>query len=259
VVTDIDGLPADPTDISLQLLCSADGITATYAYNPGDIVRTGTGLYRLDLSTLTALGHYAYVWLTTGSNAGAGPMIGTFELYNPLAFNVVSTDDARQYLRLVDGSDVDSDDARLAAIIGSVTDGLTRLVGPLVPTTYTETLFAAGFLQLGRGPVRSITSLTALGSALTIAVADVEVLPGDVVQMTNQASINGWYTVVYSAGPSTIPNDVRTAALDWILHRWRQTQAHSSATYGDLIPDFAGPPNSVMNQVRHYLLTRSGV
>lgn len=70
--------------------------------------------------------------------------------------------------------------------------------------------------------------------------------------------LSGWYTVVYSAGPDSIANDVRGAALDWILHRWRQAQAHGSATYGELTGDFAGPPNAVMNQVRHYLLTRSG-
>lgn len=259
VVTDISDTPADPTGLSLQTLCSTDATSVTYTYNPGDIVRTGAGLYHVDLSTLTTLGHYSYVWLATGSNAGAGPTIGTFELYNPLAFNVVSTDDAREYLRLVDGSNVEADDSRLAVIIGSVTEGLVRLVGPVVPTTYTETLAAHGYLQLNYGPVRSITSVTALGTARTVAVADLLVLPGDVVQLLTGIPLSGLYRVVYSAGRDSVPQEVRGAALDWVLHRWRQSQAHSSVTYGDVVPDFYGPPNTVMNQVRHYLLIRSGV
>lgn len=172
---------------------------------------------------------------------------------------VVSVDEAREYLRMVDGSDVVADDSRLTTIIGSVTAGLTRLVGPLVPTTYTEVVFATGTIQLGHGPVRTLTSVTAVSTAVTVTVGDLVVLAGDVVARRVGAGLFGWYTVVYSAGPDAVAADVKGAALDWVLHRWRQSQAHGSATYGELVPDFAGPPNAVMNQVRHYLIRRSGV
>jgi hypothetical protein len=259
VTLDIAGVVADPTDISLSTLCTADGVSASYAYNPGPIVRDSVGHFHLDLSTLVTVGHYTYAWLATGTNQGVTPTIGAFELYNPLQFNVVSTDDAREYLRMVDGTDVPADDNRLATIISSVTDGLTRIVGPLVPTTYTETVKATGCIQLGHGPVRSLTSVTGLGSTATVAVGDLVVLPGDVVERLSRTGLFGLYRVVYSAGPDAVAADVRGAALDWVLHRWRQSQAHGSATYGELVPDFLGPPNVVLNQIRHYLITRSGV
>lgn len=260
VVADIDGVTADPSDISVTTLCTADATTASYTYSPGDIVRDSLGHFHLDLTTLTTVGHYAYVWLTTGTNAGAGPAGGTFEVYDPLLFRAVSIEDARAYLRLVDGSDVAADDARLADIIGAVTAGLIRLCGPLVPTTYTEVVHACDWIQLGYGPARSITSITAASTdAVAVAPSELQILPGDVVRRINGSPLRGWYTIVYRAGTDTIADDVRTAGLDWVLHKWRQAQAHASATYGELIPDFEGPPNSVLNGVRHYLLTRSGV
>lgn len=260
VVTDVDGVAADPTDLSLTTLCTADSTTTVYAYAPGDIVRDSAGHFHVDLTTLTVLGHYSYVWLSTGSNAGAGPILGSFDVYNPLALAVVSAESARNYLRLSTGSDVDADDQRLMVIITSVTVDLIRLVGPIVPTTYTETVLAAGTFTLNNGPIRSVTSITALSTdAPTATAADFLTLPGNVLRHRSGTSFVGWYSVVYSAGPDAIPDDVQGAALDWVLHRWRQSQAHSSATYGDLIPDFTGPPNAVVNQIRHRLLARSGM
>lgn len=264
VVTDSADVAADPTDIAVTTYNATDGTTTTYAYNPGDIVRDSAGHFHLDLTALTVAGHYSYVWLATGTNAGAGPAGGNFELYDPLSFRVVSIEDARAYLRLVDGADVAGDDARLADIIAAVTAALIRLIGPMVPTTYIDTAHADGVtLQLPHGPVRSVTTFTPLSSdAATVLVSDLQVLPGDVLRRLSGVGLQGWYRVTYSAGTDTVPDDVRVAALDWILHKWRQAQAHTSATYGELggpVTDFSGPPNSVLNGIRHLMVKRSGV
>jgi hypothetical protein len=261
VVTDIDGVTADPTDISLTMQCFADDTTTTYNYLPGDIVRDSAGHFHVDLTTLTVAGHYAYAWTTTGSNAGVGPSFGSFEVFDSLSVGVVSTEDARTYLRMVEGVNVSADDARLADIIGSVTAGLIQLVGHIVPTTVTETVYGWGSVQLGHGPVSAVTAISAAdGVAGAVRITDVVILPGDVVStVAGAASFGGWYTVTYTAGPTTIPDEVRGAALDWILHRWRQSQSHASATYGELLTDFRGPPNAVVNQIRHLMVSRSGV
>ncbi len=260
VVTDAAGTAADPTDLSVSLFCHTDSSTTTYAYAPGDIVRDSTGHFHLDITTLTVAGHYSYAWLSTGSNAGVGPVLGNFDLYAPLTFAVVSVEETRGYLRLVEGSDSAPDDARLLTIITGVTEDLLQLIGPMVPTTYTEAVYAAGNFVLANGPIRTVTSVTGLvtGTA-SVTLADLITLPGNVLSSRIGMAYWGWYTVVYQAGPDTVPDDVRGAALDWILHRWRQSQSHGSATYGDVIPDFTGPPNSVMNQIRHRVLTRSGM
>lgn len=259
IVTDVNGTAADPTDIEVRTLSTVDAVSTTYAYNPGDIVRDSAGHFHLDLS-LTTVGHYSYAWVASGLNAGVGPAAGNFEIYNPLEFRVVSIEDARTYLRLVDGADVAADDTRLTDIIGAVTASLTQLVGPMVPTTYVETVLANVTLQLNHGPVRSVTTFTAYSAdAVTVSLGDLQILPGDVVRRASGVALSGWYTVTYSAGTDTVPDNVRGAALDWVLHKWRQAQAHSSATYGELVTDFAGPPNSVLNGIRRYVLERSGL
>ncbi len=186
--------------------------------------------------------------------------MGSFDVYDPLTFAVVSIEEARAYIRLTAGTDTAPDDARLLSIIASVTVDLIRLTGPMVPTTYTEAVYAAGSFVLANGPIRTVTSVTPLSTgAASVSVADLLTLPGNVLSSRIGLAYVGWYSVVYRAGPDTVPDDVKGAGLDWVLHRWRQTQSHGSATYGEVVPDFSGPPNVVMNQIRHRVLARTGM
>ncbi|MEU5549205.1 hypothetical protein ABZ738_05500 [Micromonospora sp. NPDC047793] len=66
----VDGTPADPTTVSL-VITDPTGTATTHGV--GDLTRTGTGAYRLDVPCTTP-GVWTYVWIGTGtaSDVAAG-------------------------------------------------------------------------------------------------------------------------------------------------------------------------------------------
>lgn len=62
---EVASVPADPTTVSLTVT-DPTGAQTTYAYNPGSIVRDGTGQYHQDVPT-TVVGVWSYEWAGTGT------------------------------------------------------------------------------------------------------------------------------------------------------------------------------------------------
>lgn len=61
----VDGTPTDPTTVSLAVT-DPTGAPTTYTYAAGDITKTATGTFRIDVATPTA-GEWQYVWTGTGT------------------------------------------------------------------------------------------------------------------------------------------------------------------------------------------------
>ena len=176
-----------------------------------------------------------------------------------MAFTTV--DDAVRYARIESPSA--NDLATLAGFVAAADEQLTSKVGPLEPATVTEKRSAngTGTLVLTETPVISLTSLTPI--LLGMPVVPMELLNVDersgVVERIDFLPLCGRWTVVYQAGFATLPATVKTAGLDLIMHWWRQSQSHSSATYGETsITDFSDLPNAVMNKLRPYLRPEVG-
>lgn len=157
----------------------------------------------------------------------------------------------------------DDDLATVADFIAAAEEQLTSKVGPLEPATVTEKRWANGIgtLVLTETPVISLTSLTPV--LLGMPVVPMELLEVDersgVVERIDCLPLCGRWTVVYQAGFATLPMTVKTAGLDLIMHWWRQSQSHSSATYGETtVTDFSDLPNAVMNKLRPYLRPEVG-
>lgn len=65
--TNTAGTATDPTDVSI-VVKPPSGTETTYDYNPGDIVKSSTGIYYLDV-TANATGMWVFRWTGTGTVA----------------------------------------------------------------------------------------------------------------------------------------------------------------------------------------------
>ncbi|HET9967274.1 MAG TPA: hypothetical protein VFQ68_03495, partial [Streptosporangiaceae bacterium] len=94
-VRDTTGALVNAGTLTLTVkLAQADGTlatTGTYASPTLD----STGNYHVDIpaADLTALGHYSYVWTSTGTGAGVSPPAG-FDVYDPFEVSVLPLADA---------------------------------------------------------------------------------------------------------------------------------------------------------------------
>lgn len=124
-------------------------------------------------------------------------------------------------------------DTELQTVLDSCEAAIVKKVGPLTSVATTSRAEGySGCLTLPVPPVISLTSVTPnAGSALT--VSDLTVTTGGQVEFT----VGGWfpapwYTVVYNAGRTTLPDDLRLAVLELVRHKWAQSQRGGSARPG---------------------------
>jgi uncharacterized phiE125 gp8 family phage protein len=247
-VTDAAGAPADPTSLTLTYTDTAGTAVVKHWPSPAEITRDSVGVFRFDVTGLTA-GHYRYTWTASGLYAGTDTDV--IDVYDPDAVpRLVSTADAKAFLRL-SGS---ADDALLERMLTWASARIVREVGAVVASTWTETVHAVGGFVLSKTPVISLTTITPLTTStpmVDVASLVVTNALAGAVGTTGTVSLNGYYTVTYRAGYTTVPPGVDGAALDLVRHWWNQTQSHGSATYGDdgFVPDFTTLPNSVLNKL----------
>lgn len=167
----------------------------------------------------------------------------------------ISVDQAKQHLRLTGTAE----DDRLNTFVAAAAEQIAERVGPLEPSTITEKVTAtgAGVLVLTETPVISLTSLTPVVNwtpLIAVDVLDVD-QPTGVVERIDGIPLRGRWTVVYQAGFVTVPSTITLAGLDLVMHWWRQSQSHTSVTYGEssAVTDFADLPHAVVNKLRPYM------
>lgn len=112
-------------------------------------------------------------------------------------------------------------DAELQVFIDAAEAAIVAKCGPLAATATTETVTAAsGMLLLANPPAISLTSVTPVdgGTALTVSDLRLDERAGVVYEVPD-----GTYTVVYSAGRSSVTEDLMQAVRELVRHLW-QTQ-----------------------------------
>lgn len=146
--------------------------------------------------------------------------------------SVVTLAEAKTHLNIT----ASTYDTELQAFIDRCEAAIGRQVGPLAAAATTVQVAGGGsVLLLSTTPVISLTSVTdSSGSALT--VGDLHATTDGVVSWSAGTGCFGspWYTVVYQAGRSTLPDDLKLAVLEMVRHAW-QTQRGPTAQ-SDAIP-----------------------
>lgn len=251
-IRDAAGALADPTDLSLVIRDPA-GVSTTYDYNPGPIVRDSVGAFHLALAAPALAGHYEARWLSTGTNAGAlETVLDVLVAFYPA---LCSLDDLKTALTIPLA--VNDYDDELRRHIAAVTPLVENLIGgPVVTREVTETpvrLRDSMLVLITAHPV-SITSITSIPDSLAMTVADTRLdARTGLVHLTN----NGWpgrgpYTVVLQAGLGEVPPPVSEAALVIAQSKWERQHAPANApgvagneTPGRFLGAAAVPPEAL--------------
>jgi hypothetical protein len=172
-VRDVTGALVNATTLTLVVkLAQADGTlatTGTYASPAND----GTGLYHVDIpaADLTTIGHYSYVWTSTGTGAGVSPP-ADFDITDPFEVSVLPLQDAKDALNIPQATT--TSDAEIASYIATIESSLERATGgPLVNRVVTERsemMSGQTVIPVRQRPLVSVTSIaSASGSLIDIS------------------------------------------------------------------------------------------
>jgi uncharacterized phiE125 gp8 family phage protein len=222
-VTDTLGTPTDAT-MSL-VVTRPDGTTLVSGVGL-TITHPGTGSYSCTVPT-TQAGTHLYVW--TASGAAVGVDDGQFDVL-AITRRIVSLADAKLHMN----KNNVADDVEIQDFIDAAQAVVTREVGDIVPTQYTETLPVDGWrIVLSRRPILSVTSLAVYTGGVSPTVVDpsgYRLSPSTgVIERLN----GGWpipftgsdVTVTYLAGiAGPVPSNYRLATLELVAHLWRNSQ-----------------------------------
>lgn len=185
--------------------------------------QTGTLVY--DYQT-TQIGWHTALWLTTGPVTADTTSFSVDPAASPGLF---SLSEAKAFLNESATNYTIDDELRL--MIFAVTEIVERVVGPVIPKTYTEKVQPGWQIALRHGPIQSIVSITPWMSGVG---GETVTLNSSVVWDANTQIIDraigffrGPYKVVYTAGRTVIPYAVIQGAKDMLRHLW-DTQRGSS-------------------------------
>lgn len=132
--------------------------------------------------------------------------------------SVLTLAEAKAHLNI----DTGADDAEVLTFVDAAEAAISARVGPLGPVTTTARVAGGGrTLLLPVAPAISLTSVTPVGgTALTLGDLYLDQDAGTVSYTSDSPLTASWYTVVYTAGRSTTPADLKMAALELLRHMW---------------------------------------
>ena len=230
-VRDLSATLIDPTTITLTVH-KPDATVVNYASPTKD----STGKYHQDIpaTDLALLGHYSFVWTTTGVAAGVSPP-GDFDVYDPFEIAVLPLQDAKDALNIPQTNT--AYDIEIGVMIASIESALERLTGGPLFTTQVSEHVRIGHLYrslvLRQRPLVSVVSITDIASGTALDISDIEIdtLAG-IVRRKLQRPFWAWgpfFTVVYTAGwGTTLPPAFNLAARVILQHLWELQQGPSS-------------------------------
>lgn len=113
-------------------------------------------------------------------------------------------------------------DSELQGVIDAAEAVITRRCGPLTSTAVTRSVRSSGgAMLLPVIPALSLTSVTPVGgTALTLGDLYLDTEAGLVTYASGSGLAAGYYTVVYSAGRSSVPDDLLLAVKELVRHFW---------------------------------------
>ena len=243
-VRDTTGTLVNAGAISLVVkIAQADGTlatTGTYASPVND----GTGLYHVDVpaTDLTALGHYSYVWTSTGTGAGVSPP-ADFDVIDPFEVSVLPLQDAKDQLNIPQATT--SSDAEIQSYIATIESSLERATGgPLVNRTVTERsemMSGQTVIAVRRRPLVSVVSIaSASGSNIDISGGlDLDVNAGLIRRKLGLPFYGPFFTwlpqctVVYIAGWGvSVPAAFNSFARIVLQHLWTSQRGPAAMPMG---------------------------
>jgi len=117
-------------------------------------------------------------------------------------------------------------DAELQTFIDGCEAAVAEKTGPLTSTATTERVSGGGCgLVLRTSPVVSLTSVTPVnGSAYSLTLLTVDKSAGVIEWLSGARFQTGWYDVVFQAGRSTVPEDLKLGIKDLIRDNWTHSQ-----------------------------------
>ena len=260
-VTDTLGAPTNAT-MSL-VVTKPDGSTLVSGVGL-TITNPVTGTYVCNVPT-SAAGTWLYLW--TASGAAIGVDDGQFDVL-AVTRRIVSLADAKLHMN----KNNTADDVEIQDFIDAAQAVVQREVGPVVPTSYTETLPAPpGRLILSHRPVISITSLSETGTLLSPSAYRLDPASG-LVERAYGSGAGYWAStgsnadiaVTYLAGRSgPVPANYRLATLELTAHLWRNSQMGRNRRVRGSGPEddtaAVGLGFSLPNRVRELLGARQSV
>jgi hypothetical protein len=243
-VRDVSGTLVNAGAITLVVkLAQADGTlatTGTYASPVND----GTGLYHVDVpaADLAAIGHYSYVWTSTGTGAGVSPP-ADFDITDPFEVSVLPLQDAKDALNIPQATT--TFDTEIQSYIATIESSLERATGgPLVNRVVTERsemMSGQTVIPVRQRPLVSVTSIaSASGSLIDISGGlDLDVNAGLIRRQLGLPFYGPFFswlpkvTVTYVAGWGTsVPAAFNSFARVVIQHLWTSQRGPAALPMG---------------------------
>jgi hypothetical protein len=210
IVTDATGTPVNTPTVTC-LVTKPDGTTAT----PG-VTNTGSnGLYTASVTPDQA-GTWLYAFTASGTVVAV--QADQFTVVTAGRVLVASMEEFKAQLRRADTTD----DLMLRSYLVSATDVAEWAIGgPMAPTTFTElTMIRSWWVAPKYRPLISVTSITPeLGGVLDSSAYVVDTNRNGI--RVRWGALAGWYTLVYRAGLSIIPERVKLGGLIIAQHLWQ--------------------------------------
>jgi len=243
-VRDTTGTLVNAGAITLVVkLAQADGTlatTGTYASPVND----GTGLYHVDVpaADLTALGHYSYVWTSTGTGAGVSPP-ADFDITDPFETSVLPLQDGKDALNIPQATT--TFDAEIQSYIATIESCLEKATGgPLVNRTVTERsemMSGQTVIPVRQRPLVSVTSIaSASGGLIDISGGlDLDVNAGLIRRALGLPFYGPFFswlpkvTVIYVAGWGvSVPAAFNSFARIVVQHLWNSQRGPAALPMG---------------------------
>jgi hypothetical protein len=171
-VRDVTGALVDPGTLTLVVkLASADGTTTTtgtYATPTHD----STGTYHQDIpaADLAGLGHYQYVWTSTGT--GAGVSFGDFDVFDPFEPALLPLQDAKDQLNIPQATT--TYDAEIQSFIATIETSLEGMTGgPIINRPVVERaelVDGQTAILVRQRPLVSVTKITSVASGVDLDI-----------------------------------------------------------------------------------------
>lgn len=231
-ITNASGNPANAGAVTLTIGLPDGTTTSPTPTNPS------TGRYEYDYPTVQP-GRHTVRWVATGGNAGA--YTDAFDVGEASPPLIVSLADTKRHLNQT----TTTQDDEVRGFIGTATDIIEDLCGPVVVRTFSERIEGCGpTIVLSHTPLVAVTSIVSIrpsGPAYDMANVDVD-LPTGVLELLDGTWFRGSLRALYKAGRPVVPRALRLAALVIIQHMWRtQLGSSTAARRRDRGDDYAEP------------------
>lgn len=226
------GVLTDPATATLTITLP-DGTTATPAVS---LPSSTAGQLRVDYTT-TMAGRHSYRMVTT---VPATAHTGVFDVRSAAPDLIVSLEDAKTHLNITSTTS----DEELRSMIESVTAVVEQYVGAVVRRTEVE-VFDGGRAQLTLShiPVISVTSVVDTGATVSASSYTFNATSGVLTQIAGPSLLPFLVgvqsvTVTYVAGRTTVPANIRMAALLILQHMWESQRPAAAGPFSQGSDDY---------------------